>query len=390
MLRKRALLLACSLTCLLSSGLLSSGALAEDADVLRVYFGTYTRGISEGIYRSELNLTTGKLQPPKLAAKTASPSFVAIHPTRPLLYAVGEMSSFQGKKAGAVSAFSIDRTTGDLTLLNQQSSEGVGPCHVTIDPTGGNVLVANYGSGSIACLPIGKDGRLGEATSSFQHEGSSVNPQRQQGPHAHSMNLDAAGRFAFAADLGLDKILIYRFDPAQGKLTPNDPPSTKLPPGAGPRHFAFHPSGRHAYVINELHSTVTLFDYDAKRGTLRSRQTITTLPKGYDGPNSTAEVQVHPSGRFLYGSNRGHDSIACFSIDPSTGRLTPIGHESSGGKTPRNFGIDPTGRYLLAANQNTDNVVVFRIDPRTGKLHPTGQSITVGMPVCVKMMALGR
>ena len=384
----------------LTSFLLCGGpAAAEAADrgpaatsprELRVYIGTYTRGQSEGIYLSHLDLATGKLRAAELAAKVANPSFLAIHPGRPLLYAVGEMGNFQGKRAGAVSAFSVDPATGKLTLLNQQSSQGAGPCHLVVDPTGKNVLVANYGGGSIACLPIRRDGRLGEATSSIQHEGSSVDPRRQQGPHAHSMNLDAAGRFAFAADLGLDKILVYRLDAAKGKLAPNDPPWTRLAPGSGPRHFAFHPSGRYAYVINELSSTVTAFRYGAGRGVLGSLQTISTLPEGFDGRSTTAELQVHPSGRFLYGSNRGHDSIACYAIDGATGRLTCVGHESTQGKTPRNFRLDPTGSYLLAANQGTDNIVIFRIDTETGKLRPTGQSIAVSTPVCVKMVAPGR
>ena len=357
---------------------------------VRVYIGTYTRGGSEGIYVSRLDLATGKLRPAELAAETANPSFVAIHPSRPLVYAVGEMGSFQGKKTGAVSAFAMDRATGKLTLLNQQSSQGMGPCHVTVDPSGRCVLVANYGGGSIACLPIGRDGRLGEATSAIQHEGSSVDPQRQQRPHAHSMNLDVAGHFAFAADLGLDKILIYRLDAAQGKLTPNDPPWARLAPGSGPRHFAFHPTGRYAYVINELSSTVTAFRYDAECGRLTPLQTISTLPDGFDERNSTAEVQVHPSGKYLYGSNRGHDSIACFAIDAATGKLTAIGHEPTQGKTPRSFGIDPTGRYLLAANQSTDNVVVLRIDAATGVLRPTGHGLDVSMPVCIKFLPPGR
>lgn len=356
------------------------------SQTLRVYIGTYTRGGSQGIYLSELDLAGGRLAPAELAAKLANPSFLAIHPGRPLLYAVGEIGDFQGKKTGAVNAFSVDPTTGKLALLNQQSSQGTGPCHAVVDRNGRNVLVANYGGGSIACLPIREDGSLGQATSSIQHEGSGVDPRRQEGPHAHSINLDAAGRFALVADLGLDKILVYRFDAADGKLTPNDPPWTKLAPGSGPRHFAFHPSGRYAYVISELSSMVTALQYDAGRGTLTALQTVSTLPEGFDGRSTTAEVQVHPSGRFLYGSNRGHDSIACFAVDAATGKLSPLGHQSTQGKTPRNFSIDPTGSYLLAANQSTDNVVVFRIDPKTGELRPTGHSISVAMPVCVKMM----
>jgi 6-phosphogluconolactonase len=255
-----------------------------------------------------------------------------------------------------------------------------------VDSKGRNVLVANYGGGSVAVLPLAEDGRLREAAAVVQHSGSSVNPQRQKAPHAHSINLDLANHFAFAADLGLDKVLVYRFDPDNGTLVPNDPAFAFVKPGAGPRHFAFHPKGRFAYVINEMHCTVTGFRYDAKRGELILAQTITTLPEGetVQPSYSTAEVQVHPSGKFLYGSNRGHDSIAAFAIDQKTGQLTPVEHESTQGKTPRNFGIDPTGTYLLAANQSSDSVVVFRIDPRTGALTPRGQKAEVPSPVCVK------
>lgn len=385
MILKHGSVLALFLAGFLLCGTSAAAAPAQRGEV-RVYIGTYTRTGGQGIYLSRLDLATGKLQPPELAAEVTNPSFLAIHPSRPLLYAVGEMGNFEGKNTGAVSAFSMDPVTGKLTLLNQQSSRGTGPCHLVVDRSGKNVLVANYGGGSIACLPIRPDGRLGEATSSIQHEGSSVHPQRQQGPHAHSINLDAAGRFAFAADLGLDKILIYRFDAAEGKLAPNDPPGADVVPGAGPRHFAFHPTGRYAYVINELNSTITAFTYDARRGRLGIRQTVSTLPAEFDGDNTTAEVQVHPSGRFLYGSNRGHDSIAAFAIDGRTGGLTPIGHQSTQGKAPRNFGIDPTGSYLLAANQGSNNIVVFRIDKQTGVLRPAGHSISVPMPVCIKML----
>jgi 6-phosphogluconolactonase len=301
---------------------------------------------------------------------------------------VGEVSDFAGKKSGGVSAFAIDASTGNLTLLNQQSSGGTGPCHLVVDKAGKNVLVANYGGGSVAVLPIQADGRLSEATCFIQHTGKSVNPRRQEAPHAHSINLDAANNFAFVADLGLDKVLVYRFDAAKGTLTPNDPPAASVAPGAGPRHFAFHPGGRYAYVINEMGNTVTAFNYDAQKGVLTEIQTLSTLPQGYTEVSHTAEVQVHPSGKFLYGSNRGHDSIAVYSIDQNTGRLTLVGISSTQGKTPRNFGIDPTGTFLLAANQDSDNIVVFRIDPQTGELKPTGQVVEVPRPVCVKFVAV--
>lgn len=350
-----------------------------------VYFGTYTSGKSKGIYVSRFDTASGKLSAPELAAETTNPSFVAIHPSHRFLYAVGELS---GKKGGAVSAFAIDPQSGKLTLLNQQSSVGVGPCFVAVDKAGKNALVANYGGGSVAALPIQSDGRLAEASSFIQHTGSSVNPKRQKGPHAHSINLDAANHFAFTPDLGLDKVLIYKFDSAKGTLTPNNPPFASVAPGSGPRHFAFHPSGRFAYVINEINCTMTAFSYDAKRGELKELQTLSTLPQGESvlPAYSTAEVRVHPSGKFLYGSNRGHDTIAVFAIDESTGKLVPIEHVPTQGKIPRNFGIDPTGGWLLAAHQSSDNVVVFRIDQKTGRLTPTGQSIEVGAAVCVKFM----
>ncbi|HEU4751893.1 MAG TPA: lactonase family protein, partial [Armatimonadota bacterium] len=320
-------------------------------------------------------------------AETPNPSFVAIHPNHRFLYAANEVGSYGGQKTGSVTAFAIDPATGALTKLNDRSSHGDGPCFVSVDHRGRDVLVANYGAGSVAALPIGADGRLGEATAAIQHHGSSVDPQRQEGPHAHSINVAPDNRFAFAADLGLDKILIYRFDAARGTLTPNEPAFAKVAPGSGPRHFAFHPNGRHAYVINEMKSTVTAFDYDPKRGALAEIQTLSTLPADFHGGSSCAEVQVHPSGKFLYGSNRGHNSIAMFRIDPATGKLTAIGHEPTGGKTPRNFGIDPTGKYLLAANQDSDSLVVFRIDPESGRLTPTGSRVEVPMPVCVRFLA---
>ena len=363
--------------------LASSLAVAEEVGV---YLGTYTGGKSRGIYQAKLDLATGALSPPVLAAEAENSSFLAIHPSKGFLYAVGEVSRLGGKPTGGVSAFSIDAETGKLSLLNQQGSGGAGPCHLVVDGAGKNVLVANYGGGSVAVLPIGSDGKLGEATSTIQHKGSSVNPKRQKEPHAHSINLDPAGRFAVAADLGLDKVLIYRFDPAKGSLEPNDPPFAAVKPGSGPRHFAFHPAGRHAYVINEMTCTVTAFSYDAGKGSFEEIQTHTTLPEPWKEGYSTAEVQVHPSGKFLYGSNRGHHSIAVFSIDGATGRLTLVGNEPTQGRTPRNFGIDPTGRCLLAANQDSDTVVVFRIDPATGRLEAAGHKADVPKPVCVKFL----
>lgn len=350
------------------------------------YFGTYTGPASKGIYLGEFDVDTGDLKLVGLAAELDNPTFLAIHPSGKYLYAAGEIGNFNGKKAGAVSAFVIDPKTGKLTLLNQQSSEGQGPCHVVVDKTGKCALVANYGGGSVASLPIGEDGKLAEAASAIQHEGSSVDPRRQEKPHAHSINVSPDNRLAFAADLGIDKIMIYKLDPATAKLTPHDPPFATTPPGGGPRHFAFHPSGKFAYVCNEMKSSITSFAYDADKGTLTQQETLSTLPAGYDKPgNSTAEVQVHPSGKFVYVSNRGHDSIAIFAI-AEDGKLTSVGQQPIGGKTPRNFCIDPTGKFIIACGQGSGSVHVLKINQETGELQPTGAQIEVGNPVCVKFL----
>lgn len=364
---------------------------AEDApNPLWVYIGSYTGAKSQGIYVSKLDLKSGALAPAEVAAEIKNPSFLAIHPSGNFLYSISEVSDTDGKPTGGVSAFTLDRTTGKLKLLNHQSSRGSGPCHIVVDPTGKTALVANYGSGSIAALPINADGTLGPASSAIQHAGSSVNPDRQMGPHAHSINVDSRSQFVFAADLGLDKILIYRLDPARGLLTPNNPPAAAVTPGAGPRHFAFLPGEKFAFVINEMGNTITGFRYDSSAGTLSAIQEISTLPDGYRETSYTAEVVAHPSGKFVYGSNRGHDSIAIFAVDPETGKLTAKGHQPTGGKTPRNFAIDPGGTFLLAENQASDSIVVFRIDPQTGLLSDTGHKLDVGSPVCVRMVSVAK
>ena len=359
---------------------------------LWTYIGTYTsaKSTSKGIYLAHFDQATGKLSAASVAAEVKNPSFLAIHPARPLLYAIGEIADFKGKRVGAVSALAIDTQSGKLTLLNQQSSQGAGPCHVAVDHSGRCVLVANYGGGSVACLPIEADGRLGEAKSFFQHQGSSVNPKRQAGPHAHGIYVDPANRFVFVPDLGLDKVMIYRLNSELATMTPNAPASASVPPGAGPRHLAFHPNGRFVYVINEMGSTLTVFRYDAGRGSLELVETVPTLPADFQGQSWTAEVVVHPSGKFVYGSNRGHDSIVAYAVDAETGKLRLLGFEPTQGKNPRNFNIDPSGRWLLAANQNGDNVVVLRIDPATGRLSATGHSIAVAMPVCVEFRQPGK
>src|SRR6266404_1903477 len=379
--RSYRLLFACGIIVL--SSLL--GAAPAETPTL-VYIGTYTEAKSKGIYVSRLDPGSGKLNTPELAAETRNPTFLALHPNGRFLYAAGEVNNFAGKQSGVVSAFSVDKQTGHLTLINQQASGGTGPCHLTVDSTGKCLLVANYGSGSIAAFPIQPDGKLGEPSAVIQHQGSSVNPQRQAGPHAHFITTDPADKFALVCDLGLDKVLVYRLDAAKHSLVANDPPAASIKPGSGPRHLAFHPSGRWVYVINEMGSTLTVFAYDPKGGALAELQTVPTLPEDFSGKSTCAEVQVHPSGKFVYGSNRGHDSIAVFAVDAKNGRLTFVEHRSTQGKTPRHFALDPTGKWLLAENQGSDTIVVFGVDEKSGRLTPTGQVVAVGAPVCVQFV----
>ena len=355
-------------------------ALSAHADYL-VYFGTYTGAKSKGIYLSRLN-DEGKLSAPELVAETANPTYLALHPNNQFLYSIGEVSKYGGKKAGSVSAFGIDRASGKLTPLNQQTSGGDGPCHIALDEKGRCVVVANYGGGSVEALPVKKDGSLGEPGTFIQHEGSSANKSRQEGPHGHCILVDPSQKFALACDLGLDKVLIYKLDADKATLTPNDPAFGTVAPGSGPRHIAFHPDGKFAYVINEMACTMTAFAWDSRRGALTEIQNISTLPGEVQKGFSTAEVYVHPNGKFVYGSNRGHHSIVVFACDEKTGKLTLVEHQPTQGKTPRHFGIDPKGKFLLAENQDSGSVVVFRIDAKTGKLTATGSTIEVGAPVC--------
>lgn len=357
---------------------------AAPGDLL-LYVGTYTTGESDGIYIYRMSLASGELNLVG-SVKSDNPSFLAIDGRKRFLYAVNEVTEFAGKKSGAVSAFSINQKTGNLEFVNQQPSLGGAPCYVSIDRKDKFILVANYVGGNVSVLPLHRDGGLGRATDMQQHLGSGANPERQEQPHAHSIILDPANLFAFAADLGTDKIMTYRFDAKSGKLARTSPPWTQVKAGAGPRHFTFHPTGRFAFVINELNSTITVFAYRKALGALSELQTISALPQGYSGANSCADIHISPNGRFLYGSNRGHDSIVIFRIDENTGGLSYVEHVLTKGKTPRNFCIDPTGRFLLAANQKSDTIVTFRIDSASGKLRPTGQTTKVPSPVCLKMI----
>jgi 6-phosphogluconolactonase len=363
--------------------LATGGGRALGSDELLTYVGTYTGEKSRGIYLSRFDPRNGRLSTAELAAETKNASFLAVHPKQHVLYAVGEVEDFGGRETGSVSAYDFDAKSGKLTLLNQQPSGGTDPCHLAVDATGRCLLVANYGSGSIAALPLRPDGSLGPPSTVIQHHGSSVNPQRQAGPHAHYITPDPANRFALVCDLGLDQILLYRFDPAKSLLAPSDPPSVTLKRGAGPRHLAFAPDGRRAYVINEMGSTLTAFGYDAKKAILTELQTISTLPERFTGQSTCAEVQVHPSGKFVYASNRGDDSIAIFAAELRTSALTAVGREPTRGKTPRHFALAPGGKWLLAENQDSNEVVVFGVDSRTGKLSATGSTLEVGSPVCI-------
>jgi 6-phosphogluconolactonase len=369
---------------LITPGFPKRGLSAKRRNDLLLYVGTYTTGASEGIYLYRLDLSSGELSHVSTTKGVVSPSFLTIAPGRRYLYAVNEVDNFAGKKSGAVSAFAIDQRSGDLALLNQQSSLGADPCYVHVDAAGKFVLIANYTGGNVAVFPVQPDGSLGEATDMKQAQGSSINRERQTSPHAHSILLDSANRFAYSCDLGTDRIMIFRFDARKGKLLPGEPPWVQAKPGAGPRHLTFHPNGKYLFVLNELHSMVTVFKRDILKGNLNELQTLSTLPKAFTGTNTGADLHVSPDGKFLYCSNRGHDSIACFKINPPTGQLTFVAHESAGGRTPRNFAIDPTGAFLLVANQNSDNIVTLRRDRETGRLSAVGHSAEVPSPVCVK------
>ena len=353
------------------------------------YVGTYTsKTNSKGIYAYRFDSEKGQLTSIGVAAETTDPSFLAVHPNGKYLYAVNEIGNFNGGTSGALSAFAIDAKTGTLKFLNQVPTRGAGPCYVSLDKYGEFVLVANYDSGSIASFPVQSDGSLGTTSGFVQHSGSGPDKERQEGPHAHWIGTSPDNRFALAVDLGLDQVIVYGFDSSKGIFTPMLSGFAKVKPGAGPRHLAFHPDGKFAYVLSEVESSVTVFSYQPKTGTLTSLQTISALPKDFSGHKEAAEIVVHPSGKFLYTSNRGHDSIAVFAIDEKKGTLKSLGQVLTGGKTPRHFAIDPTGAYLLAENQESNNIVVFHIDPATGGLTPTGQTIEVPSPVCITFVAV--
>ena len=373
------------LSCLCLCVLTAAVSTARD---VTVYIGTFTHfnGAdtgSHGIYAGHFDSETGRLSGLTLAAEGANPSFLVFSPDHKHLYATSEVATTDGRPAGGVYAFAVNAADGSLKLLNRASAGGPGPTHIAIDPSGRAVMVANYDNGSIAALPVKPDGSLGEPATYLQHTGKSVDPKRQDHAYAHSVTFSRDGRFVFSDDLGTDKLYAYGIDPATCALTPLDPPSVSLKPGSGPRHFALHPDGRHAYVVSEMASTVTVFDYNAAKGSFNETQTVSTVPPGFKDSNSGAEIAVHPSGKFVYTSNRGQDSIALFRVEAATGHLTLVETVPTQGKTPRFFGIDPSGRWLVAANQNSNTLVVFRIDAATGRITPAGSTAELGAPVCV-------
>jgi 6-phosphogluconolactonase len=364
------------------AALIASGLLPVQATDLFVYCGTQRSGPNLGFSLAHFDTDSGVLTKPTFLTESPAPAYFVIHPDGRHLYTCNATSP------GGVSAYEIEPHTGQLTFLNRVPAGGAGTCYVSLDKTGRFVLAANYASGNIAVFAIKADGSLGERTAFVQHTGSSVNPLRQTHAYAHSIIVDPSNRFALVADLGLDKVLVYRFNAQDGTLTPNDPPFAAVKPGSGPRHLTFHPNGRWVYVISEIASTVTALNWDSTKGSLAEFQTVSALPADFQGTNTSAEILAHPNGKFLYASNRGDDSLAVFAIDQTTGRLALVEHVSCGGKTPRFFTFDPTGKWLLCSNHGNDNTVVFRVEENTGHLTQTGMPVSVPYPFCEQFLTV--
>lgn len=364
---------------------LSGNLMAGEKDMLRLYTGSYATADEEGIKCYEFNPRSGAVSYVSGFSGIENPSFLALHSSGEFLYAVSETDRKEGNLSGGVASFRIT-SSGGLVKLNEVPSGGAAPCHIALDRTEQVLMAANYNGGNVSIFPLMADGSLGPMSCLRQHSGSGVNPARQKGPHAHSINPSPDNRFALAADLGLDKVFVYRLDTEAGRLEVNTPAFARVSPGSGPRHLAFHPTRSVVYVINEIASTVTVFRYQPDEGALMEIQSVSTLPEGFQDRNSTAEVVVSPDGKYLYGSNRGHDSIAVFVIDQDSGKLEPVQHRPTGGRTPRNFCLSPDGGYLLAANQRSGNMVVFPLDQATGKLLDPVDEVSLQAPVCIKFV----
>jgi 6-phosphogluconolactonase len=350
-----------------------------------VYVGTYAKPEEDSIFLYKLNVSTGALTRLGSTKAGANPSYLTLDARHEHLYAVNEITDFQGKASGAVSAFAIDQKNGGLAFLNQQSALGSAPCYISLDRNERYALVASYLGGNVGLLPIEPNGQLSPISDTRQHTGSGPH-KNQNAPHAHCILPDMANRFVFAVDLGTDKVYGYRLNTKEDALEPSATTAFTAAPGAGPRHLTFHPAGQLAYLINELNSTITALRYDEGAGTFQEIQTLPTLPADFGGQNSCADIHVSPNGRFLYGSNRGHDSLVVYAIDGSSGRLSLVEHVSTLGKKPRNFTLDPSGQLALVANQETNTIVTFRVNSETGQLTPTGKSVQVPSPVCLKVV----
>ncbi|BDI30188.1 6-phosphogluconolactonase [Capsulimonas corticalis] len=347
-----------------------------------VYFGSHGKGPGIGFSLARFNTDTGQLTIPTFLQECVAPSYFVISHDGKRLY------TCNSDPGSSVSAYAIDPATAKLTLLNEQPSGGGEPCYISLDATGHTLMVANYGPGNVAAFALKDDGSIGERTAFSQHTGSSVNPQRQEGPHAHSIHVDPTNKFVLSADLGADKLFVYRLDPKTGALTPNDPPFAAVAPGSGPRHFAFHPDGHDVYLINEMGNSIVHFGWDSHHGVLTPHETVSTLPEGFQGTSFAAEILIHPDGKFLYATNRGDNTVAVFSIEAKTGRLTLIQNIPTQGKFPRNCELDPTGRWLLVSNHDSNNAIVFHIDPKTGKLTQTGEPVAVPAPFCERFLPI--
>jgi len=368
------------------SSSLAKGFTRKKAPENTFYVGTFTDTGSKGIYQCVLDPESGKISHNGVTEGIDNPSFVTFGRYHNYLYSVGETAKYKGLPGGSVNAYRINRGDGSLEFINSQPSHGASPCHIYVDKSNQFVMAANYVTGNVAVYPIMDNGGLGYASDIDQHHGSGANPDRQKGPHAHCIITDPENRNVLSCDLGTDKVMIYKFDSDYGTLIPASQPYVELKPGSGPRHIKFHPNGKIAYVISEMGSAMSVFDYESGSGHMKEIQRISTLPDDFNGNNTCAELQVSSDGKFLYGSNRGHDSIVVFSIDPSTGKLTTIQHQSVMGKTPRHFNLDPSEKFALAANQDSNNVVVLNRDENSGKLSPTGHEIAIPKPVCVKFL----